>query len=156
MDVPTFVRASQVVLGGLEVPPDVRAQAERNLMSLGASLSSIPILQAVLDQSTDSYAVKAASGSLTKLVTDHWNSFTEAHRVQIRNYLLETLANKGPHLEPFAVGSLVVLLVRITKYSWFDDGASSAYGSACLLAAVVTFLSPLCLLPSLGVFSWEL
>jgi len=84
MDVAGFEQASKIVLGGLPVSPEVRKAAERSLTSMGESLSSIPSLQSVLDASTDSYAIKAAAGNLTRLVTEHWNTFTEEHRAQIR------------------------------------------------------------------------
>ena len=37
------------------------------------------------------------------------------------NYLVNYLANRGPELQPFVVGSLIQLLCRITKFGWFDD-----------------------------------
>jgi len=45
--------------------------------------------------------------------------------VDIRNYLLNFLASKGPRLQQFAVVSVVQLLCRITKYAWFDESSDS-------------------------------
>lgn len=56
---------------------------------------------------------------------DHWNSFSEPQHVDIRNYLLNFLASKGPRLQQFAVVSVVQLLCRITKYAWFDESSDS-------------------------------
>ena len=44
--------------------------------------------------------------------------------MDIRNYLLNFLATKGPRLQPFAVTTVVQLLCRITKYAWFDESES--------------------------------
>jgi exportin-7 len=41
--------------------------------------------------------------------------------MDIRNYLMNFLATKGPGLQPFAVTAVVQLLCRITKYAWFDE-----------------------------------
>lgn len=37
------------------------------------------------------------------------------------NYIVNYLANRGPELQPFVIGSLVQLLCRLTKFGWFDD-----------------------------------
>lgn len=88
--------AADMVLGGAGDPAQ-RRLAEQHLMSLGQDLSSIPLLQSVLDQSANSLAITAAAISLSKLVTEHWNSFTETMRVQIRacNFLCAAHAGRG-------------------------------------------------------------
>ncbi|KAI3445190.1 hypothetical protein Pfo_001855 [Paulownia fortunei] len=60
-----------------------------------------------------------ASSSLLKQVTEH--SLSLQLRLDIRNYLINYLANRGPELQPFVIGSLVQLLCRLTKFGWFDD-----------------------------------
>ena len=62
-----------------------------------------------------------ATNSLTELITTHWNNFTVPQRIDIRNYVLAYLANKGPHLSDFVTVSLIKLVCRITKLGWFDD-----------------------------------
>jgi exportin-7 len=62
-----------------------------------------------------------ASNSLTELITTHWNNFTIAQRIDIRNYVLGYLANNGPTLQDFVTLSLIQLVCRITKLGWFDD-----------------------------------
>ena len=42
--------------------------------------------------------------------------------MEIRNYILTFLANKGASMQAFSVMALVQLLCRITKYAWFDAG----------------------------------
>ena len=76
-------RASQQVLNG-EGDETSRQQSNLQLIAMAQDLANIPLLQRVLDQSNNSFAILAASNALTKLVTDNWNSFTEAMRVQIR------------------------------------------------------------------------
>ena len=57
-------------------------------------------------------------------IADHWNSFSEGQHVEIRNYILTFLANKGPRLQSFAITVVVQLLCRISKFAWFDEGTS--------------------------------
>ena len=77
-------RAAECVLGAGATDPATRAASHTQLMSLGESLSNIPLLQFVLDNSSSSCAIMAAAQALQKLVTEHWNSFTEPMRVEIR------------------------------------------------------------------------
>ena len=49
------------------------------------------------------------------------NNFTVPQRIDIRNYILGYLANKGPNLENYVAISLIKLVCRITKLGWFDD-----------------------------------
>jgi hypothetical protein len=53
---------------------------------------------------------------------EHWNRFSEAQRVEIRNYILSLLATKGPRLPAYASSGLISLLCRVTKFAWFDEG----------------------------------
>jgi len=98
-----------------------RAEAQSRLLSLQSSADYIPQCQYILDHSTSHYARLVASNSLTELITTHWNNFTVPQRIDIRNYVLAYLANKGPSLEDFVTLSLIKLICRITKLGWFDD-----------------------------------
>mmetsp|Transcript_1464 Transcript_1464/g.3889 ORF Transcript_1464/g.3889 Transcript_1464/m.3889 type:complete len:1109 (-) Transcript_1464:452-3778(-) len=100
-----------------------RQAAQQQLVALTSSAEAIPQCQYLLDQSSEPYALYVAASSLTKLITTHWNSFTVAQRVDIRNYVLNYLAQKGPGLQDFVVVALVQLVCRITKFGWFDDPA---------------------------------
>lgn len=60
-----------------------------------------------------------ASSSLLKQVTEH--TLALQLRLDIRNYLINYLATRGPKLQPFVTASLIQLLCRITKFGWFDD-----------------------------------
>lgn len=101
--------------------PISREEAQSRLLSLQSSASFIPQCQYILDRSTSQYALLVASNSLTELITTHWNNFTIAQRIDIRNYVLGYLANNGPSLQDFVTLSLIQLVCRITKLGWFDD-----------------------------------
>jgi len=98
-----------------------REEAQSRLLSLQSSASFIPQCQYILDRSKSQYALLVASNSLTELITSHWNNFTVAQRIDIRNYVLGYLANNGPTLQDFVTLSLIKLVCRITKLGWFDD-----------------------------------
>lgn len=98
-----------------------RDEAQSRLLSLQSSASFIPQCQYILDRSASQYALLVASNSLTELITTHWNNFTIAQRIDIRNYVLGYLANNGPTLQDFVTLSLIQLVCRITKLGWFDD-----------------------------------
>lgn len=98
-----------------------RNEAQQRLLSLQTSAEYIPQCQYILDNSNSQYARLVATNSLTELITTHWNSFTVPQRIDIRNYVLSYLANKGPHLQDFVTVALIKLVCRITKLGWFDD-----------------------------------
>lgn len=100
-----------------------RNEAQQRLLSLQSNAEYIPQCQYILDNSNSQYARLVASNSLIELITVHWNSFTVPQRIDIRNYVLGYLANKGPSLSDFLVLSLIKLVCRITKLGWFDDPA---------------------------------
>lgn len=107
----------------LETGEVTRQEAQQRLLSLQSSADYIPQCQYILDNSTSQYARLVASNSLIELITTNWNSFTVPQRIDIRNYVLGYLANKGPQLQDFLVLSLIKLVCRITKLGWFDDSA---------------------------------
>lgn len=100
-----------------------REEAQQRLLSLQSSAEYIPQCQYILDNSSSQYARLVASNSLIELITAHWNNFTVPQRIDIRNYVLNYLANQGPGLTDFVVLSLIKLVCRITKLGWFDDPA---------------------------------
>jgi len=100
-----------------------RAEAQARLLSLQSSADYVPQCQYILDRSSSQYARLVASNSLTEIVTKHWNHYTVQQRVDIKNYVLGYLANRGTELQDFVVVSLVKFVCRITKLGWFDDPA---------------------------------
>ncbi|KAL2511701.1 ARM repeat superfamily protein [Abeliophyllum distichum] len=96
-----------------------RTHAENTLKCFSTNIDYISQCQYILDNALTPYALMLASSSLLKQVTEHGLSLQL--RLDIRNYLVNYLANRGPELQPFVIGSLVQLLCRITKFGWFDD-----------------------------------
>jgi len=97
-----------------------RNDAQSRLLSLQTSPQNIPTCQQILDSSQQPYALLVASNSLMSLITGHWNSFTTAQRIEIRNYVLSYLGN-NPHHPTYVTSQLIRLVCRITKLGWFDD-----------------------------------
>ncbi|KAK7278986.1 hypothetical protein RJT34_24027 [Clitoria ternatea] len=96
-----------------------RAHAESTLKCFSINTDYISQCQYVLDNASSPYALMLASSSLLKQVTEQ--SLPLQLRMDIRNYLINYLASKGPELEPFVLGSLIQLFCRITKFGWLDD-----------------------------------
>ncbi|KAL9232683.1 hypothetical protein vseg_007764 [Gypsophila vaccaria] len=96
-----------------------RAFVENTLGSFSQDSNSIPQLQYILENARNPYAVLFASSSLLKHVTE--NSLSLQPRVQIRNCVINYLAGRGAELEHFIMSSLIQLLCRVTKFSWFND-----------------------------------
>ncbi|XP_059653720.1 uncharacterized protein LOC132300582 isoform X1 [Cornus florida] len=96
-----------------------RAHAENTLKCFSANTDYISQCQYILDNALTPYALMLASSSLLKQVTEH--SLSLQLRLDIRNYLINYLAKRGPELQPFVTGSLIQLLCRVTKFGWFDD-----------------------------------
>ncbi|KAK9733076.1 hypothetical protein RND81_04G041800 [Saponaria officinalis] len=96
-----------------------RAHAENTLRCFSMNTEYIPQCQYILDNSLTPYALMLASSSLLKQVTEH--SLSLQLRLDIRNYLINYLATRGPELQHFVIQSLIQLLCRLTKFGWFDD-----------------------------------
>lgn len=96
-----------------------RAHAESTLKCFSVNIDYISQCQYILDNALTPYALMLASSSLLKQVTEH--SLSLQLRLDIRNYLINYLATRGPELQPFVIGSLIQLLCRVTKFGWFDD-----------------------------------
>lgn len=96
-----------------------RAHAESTLKCFSLNTDYISQCQYVLDNASSPYALMLASSSLLKQVTEQ--SLPLQLRIDIRNYLINYLASKGPELEPFVLGSLIQLFCRTTKFGWLDD-----------------------------------
>ncbi|CAA0827410.1 ARM repeat superfamily protein [Striga hermonthica] len=96
-----------------------RTHAENTLKCFSTNIDYISQCQYILDNALTPYALMLASSSLLKQVTDH--SLSLQLRLDIRNYLMNYLANRGPELQPYVIGSLVQLLCRLAKFGWFDD-----------------------------------
>ncbi|XP_034692714.1 exportin-7-like isoform X1 [Vitis riparia] len=96
-----------------------RAHAESTLKCFSVNTDYISQCQYILDNASTPYALLLASSSLLKQVTEH--KLPLQLRLDIRNYIINYLATRGPDLEPFVVGSLIQLFCRVTKFGWLDD-----------------------------------
>ncbi|GAA0181833.1 transporter [Lithospermum erythrorhizon] len=96
-----------------------RAHAESQLKCFSANVEYIPQCQYILDNASSPYALMLASSSLLKQVTEH--SLSLQMRLDIRNYIINYLATRGPELQPFVLGSLIRVLCRVTKFGWLGD-----------------------------------
>jgi len=141
-------RLCQIVI--TNSPASQFAAAQEQLLPLGTSVEHMDLLQAIFAGSTNSYAITVAAQSLTQLVNNYWNSFSEGQRTEIReahavriggegegagqcmsrdpvrppagDYLLAFLVEKGPQLEEWAVALVRGTICRMTKFGWFDAG----------------------------------
>jgi exportin-7 len=107
-----------------------RNSADAILGPLGAySPSCLPQCTWILDNSAAPYAQKWAAFTLTNAATTHWSQIAPTERVQLRNYVLSLLANKGVGLQPFVRQELACLLSRITKLGWADIDETAVHRS---------------------------
>lgn len=96
-----------------------RVFAENTLRCFSQDTDLIPQCEYILENARSSYALLMASSSLMKHVTE--NRLPLQLRLQIRNHVINYLAARGANLENFVTSSLIQLLCRVTKVSWFDD-----------------------------------
>ncbi|XAR48328.1 hypothetical protein NMG60_11031105 [Bertholletia excelsa] len=96
-----------------------RAHAENTLKCFSVNTNYISQCQYILDNALTPYALMLAGSSLLKQVTE--KRLPLQLRLDIRNYLINYLATRGPDLEPFVIGSLIQVFCRLSKFGWFDD-----------------------------------
>ncbi|KAG2613325.1 hypothetical protein PVAP13_4KG342500 [Panicum virgatum] len=96
-----------------------RAHAESTLKCFSENSEYISQCQYILDNASTPYALMLASSSLLKQVSDR--SLSLQLRLDIRSYVINYLAGRGPNLQNFVIVSLIQLVCRITKFGWFDD-----------------------------------
>ncbi|AED90970.1 Armadillo-type fold [Arabidopsis thaliana x Arabidopsis arenosa] len=96
-----------------------RAHAENSLRCFSVNTDYISQCQYILDNSSKPYSLMLASSSLLKQVTDH--TLPLNLRLDIRAYIVNYLATRGPKMQSFVIASLIQLLCRLTKFGWLDD-----------------------------------
>jgi len=96
-----------------------RAHAENTLKCFSVNKDYISQCQYILNNALTPYALMLASSSLLKQMTGQ--SLSLQLRLDIRDYLINYLATRGPELQSFVTTSLIQLLCRITKLGWFED-----------------------------------
>jgi hypothetical protein len=67
-DLVALERVCEVVVGGVGTAAE-RAAAQERIMALGSDVSAIPVIQALLDNSSSGHAVLVASQCLQRLLT---------------------------------------------------------------------------------------
>ncbi|ESO95104.1 hypothetical protein LOTGIDRAFT_160865 [Lottia gigantea] len=98
---------------------NVRSEAEKALVAFAMSPDCLNKCQLLLERGSSPYAQLLAATTLTKLVSRPNVTLPLEQRIDIRNYILNYLANR-PKLLHYVSQALVQLFVRITKYGWFD------------------------------------
>lgn len=99
----------------------LRNEAQQQLLTLQSTADFIPQCQFILDNSSQGYAQLIAASSLEQLVSQFWNSFTVAQKVELKSYIIMYLGNNAPRLEDFVVTQLTKLCGRLIKLGWFDS-----------------------------------
>nr|XP_047127698.1 exportin-7 [Hydra vulgaris] len=99
--------------------PSVRLKAEEALLQFSSSSDCLQKCQYLLEQGTTSYTQLLAASTITKMITGG-SSISIAQRVDIRNYVLNYFASRSK-LVPFVVQALSQLLVKLTKFGWFES-----------------------------------
>lgn len=98
------------------------AEAEKALVAFQDCPDALAKCQQLLDRADSPYSQLLAATTLTKLITRGTGpagGITIQQRMEIRAYILNYFLTR-PSLQNFVVQSLVTLLVKITKYGWFD------------------------------------
>jgi hypothetical protein len=75
----------------------------------------------LLSQSESDYAIHFGAQALLKIVKEQWSNLNTEQRLQLRNFVYNCIAVKGPSLQRFSINGLIKLLVQITKQAWCDD-----------------------------------
>jgi exportin-7 len=101
--------------------PEMRAEAQQQLLTLQSTADFIPQCQFILDNSSHVYAQVVATTSLDALVTQFWNNFTNQQKLDLRNYFIMFLASHAHNLDEFVATQLTRLCGKISKFGWFDS-----------------------------------
>ena len=75
----------------------------------------------LLSQSESDFAIHFGAQALLTIVKDQWSNLNTEQRLQLRNFVYNCIAVKGPKLKRFSINGLIKLLVQITKQAWCDD-----------------------------------
>jgi exportin-7 len=89
--------ATQLYAGGTS--NEARAEAERQLSVLSSNPDMLENVRQILERSALSFAQHLAATAITKQVTTNWGRFSAQQRMDMRNFVLTYLANKGPSVQ---------------------------------------------------------
>eukprot|EP00727_Mastigamoeba_balamuthi_P004604 m51a1_g14141 putative importin- n-terminal domain-containing protein (1269) ;mRNA; r:288-5005 len=113
--------------------PGERQRAEGALKITAPSAAALAQCQFILENSSSPYAQLLGTSTLLRLMSDHWNTFTDAQRLATKNVLLQLLWTRGPQLPNYVSQSAVQGVARITKLGWFDPGQQDVCEGAARL-----------------------
>ena len=82
-DLAALERACEVAFGGSGTPAE-RPAAQERVLALGNDVSAMPVIQALLDNSSNGHAVMAAAQALLRLVTGVYSRSQLAPRRRAR------------------------------------------------------------------------
>eukprot|EP00761_Pharyngomonas_kirbyi_P013683 gb/GECH01013712.1/.p1 GENE.gb/GECH01013712.1/~~gb/GECH01013712.1/.p1 ORF type:complete len:1061 (+),score=152.47 gb/GECH01013712.1/:1-3183(+) len=98
-----------------------RTSAEQQLQSEFGWLESMGKLQSIFTSTQNSYCLFYVSSTMTKLITNNWNSLETQQTLELRTMVFNFLGENGPDLPTFVLNRVIRLLCRLTKLGWFQD-----------------------------------
>jgi len=102
-----------------------RRAAELSLLPFRTHATYIAAARMLLDQSNNTYALLLAGQSLNTLLTNFFHTFTIEQTIEIRNYLLNYLANSCGRRPNFVLLPVLKTCARITKLGWRMENAAA-------------------------------
>ncbi|CDR95070.1 EXPORTIN 7-RELATED / RAN BINDING domain containing PROTEIN [Babesia bigemina] len=111
----------QALYGG---QPLQQNEAHEVLMPLLRDVQKIPLLRDILAQSANLQALLFAASGLVTVITNHWSHVSDAHKTELREFLLNYLYNRGPEMlkcAPEVLGQFIHLYCRIVKLGWLEE-----------------------------------
>lgn len=93
-----------------------RRQAEERLAVFHQS-DSLLQCQYILDHSSNPYALHLATKTITTLMTNHWQQFSD-RAVDVVTHLLNSVSTRGLKVDPFVMQAQIILLCRVVKLGW--------------------------------------
>ena len=57
---------------------------------------------------------------MKEIFVEHWLKIDVSEKLQIKDYLIQFLAQKGPNCEKEVLRMIIILIAKVTKMSWFD------------------------------------
>jgi exportin-7 len=102
-----------------------RAKAAELLKNFTTNYESITQCRFILEYSSNDYSLHFASSAMLKLFSNYFNVFSTADTIDLKNFLLNFLASKGPKLASHIVNNIITLTMRIVKLSWRLDSSHS-------------------------------
>uniref|UniRef100_A0A7S1PI08 Importin N-terminal domain-containing protein n=1 Tax=Percolomonas cosmopolitus TaxID=63605 RepID=A0A7S1PI08_9EUKA len=81
----------------------------------------IPQLRAIIQQSTNQFALFFAGQTLKDMIGKKWNEIDKDEKVKLRNFLCTYIGNKGYDLPNHVKKEFYSVLGALVKLGWFED-----------------------------------